>query len=105
MSSNLQRVASRPVIPALVAVSRRLPDAVFSGSTAGWLHGLDLPPLDPVQVTVPNAHISNRATVILRSARRAPDQIVRLKALPLTSTFPTTVDLAGNSSLAAAVIA
>src|SRR5260370_28026054 len=69
MSSNLQRVASRPVIPALVAVSRRLPDAVFSGSTAGWLHGLDLPPVDPVQVTVPNAHISNRAGVILRRAR------------------------------------
>ena len=105
MSSNLQRVASRPVIPALVAVSRRLPDAVFSGSTAGWLHGLDLPPVDPVQVTVPNAHISNRAGVILRRARLAPDEIVRLKGLPVTSAFRTTVDLGGNRVLVGAVIA
>src|SRR5258708_11291740 len=105
MSSNLQRVASRPVIPALVAVSRRLPDAVFSGSTAGWLHGLDLPPVDPVQVTVANAHISNRAGVNLRRARLAPDEIVQLRGLPATSAVRTAVDLGSNRVLLDAVIA
>src|SRR5260370_18696181 len=105
MSSNLQRVASRPVIPQLIAVARRLPDAVLSGSTAGWLHGLDLPPVDPVQVTVPNAHISNRAGVNLRRARLAPNEIVRLRGLPATSPFRTTVDLGSNRVLLDAVIA
>src|SRR5215831_18073475 len=40
--------------PALVlaCVLRRLPSAVFSGRTAAWLHGLDLPPCDPVEVTI-----------------------------------------------------
>ena len=36
--------------PALIltALHRRLPGgAVFSGQTAGWLHGLDMPPADP----------------------------------------------------------
>src|SRR5258708_27104988 len=82
MSSNLQRVASRPVIPALVAVSCRLPDAVFSGSTAGWLHGLDLPPVDPVQVTLPNAHISNRVGVVLQRARLDQTKSSDSTALP-----------------------
>jgi hypothetical protein len=98
-------VAPRPVIPELIAVSRRLPDAVFSGSTAGWLHGLDLPPVEPVQVTVPNAHISNRAGVYLRRARLAPNEIVRLRGLPTTSAFRTTVDLGSGRALVDAVIA
>ena len=44
----------------LAATSRRLPiTAVFSGRTAGWLHGLDLPPCDPVEVTLPlGSHIA-----------------------------------------------
>src|SRR5258708_35017738 len=38
----------------LAAIIRRLPrTAVFSGRTAAWLHGLDLPPCEPVEVTVP----------------------------------------------------
>jgi hypothetical protein len=89
----------------LIAVSRRLPEAVFSGSTAGWLHGLDLPPVDPVQVTVPNAHNSNRAGVMLRRAKLAPNEIVRLRGLPVTSAFRTTVDLGSNRVLVDAVIA
>jgi very-short-patch-repair endonuclease len=103
--SNLSCVAPRPVIPELIAVSRRLPDAVFSGCTAGWLHGLDLSPVDPVQVTVANAHTSNRAGVYLRRSRLAPNEIVRLRGLPATSAFRTTVDLGGNRVLVDAVIA
>jgi hypothetical protein len=103
--SSLPRVALRPVIPELIAVSRRLPEAVFSGSTAGWLHGLDLPPVDPVQVTVPDAHTSNRAGVHLRRARLAPVEIVRLRGLPVTSALRTAVDLGSNRVLVDAVIA
>ena len=35
-------------------IRRRIPSAVFSGRTAAWLHGLDLPPCEPVEVTVPS---------------------------------------------------
>lgn len=38
----------------LRTVRPRLPaGAAFSGRTAGWAHGLDLPPCDPIEVTVP----------------------------------------------------
>ena len=38
----------------LAAAIRRLPRAaVFSGRTAAWLHGLDLPPFEPIEVTLP----------------------------------------------------
>ena len=38
----------------LAAVAGRLPDgAAFSGRTAAWLHGLDLAPCDPIEVTIP----------------------------------------------------
>ena len=29
------------------------PGAVFSGKTAAWLHGLEIEPCDPIDVTVP----------------------------------------------------
>src|SRR5438093_13648734 len=51
--------AGLPDAPALLlaAMRLRLPrGAVFSGRTAAWLHGLDLPSgFEPVEVTVPNA--------------------------------------------------
>jgi len=69
------------------------------------LHGLDLPPVDPVHVTVPNAHISNRAGVHIRRARLAPNEIVRLRGLPATSAFRTAVDLGSSRQLIDAVVA
>jgi very-short-patch-repair endonuclease len=93
------------VIPELMAVSRRMPEAVFSGSTAGWLHGLDLPPVDPVQVTVPNAHSSNRAGVRLRRAKLHPGDVVRLQGLPVTSALRTALDLGSRPPLVDAVVA
>jgi very-short-patch-repair endonuclease len=101
-------VAPNPVIPVelkLIAVSRRLPEAIFSGRTAGWLHGLDLPPVDPVEVTVLNAHTSNRAGVHLRRAALAPADVVRLRGLTVTSALRTAVDLGSRKVLVEAVIA
>ena len=50
----LRAIADDPNV-ALAALSRRLPTtAVFSGRTASWLHGLDLHPCDPVEVTLPS---------------------------------------------------
>jgi hypothetical protein len=89
----------------LAAVARRMPDAVFSGRTAGWLHGLDLPPDDPVEVTVPNSHTSNRTGVHVRRATLAPIEVRRLKGLPVTSALRTAADLGGRRVLLDAVIA
>lgn len=98
-------MASCPVIPELIAVSRRLPEGVFSGATAGWLHGLDLPPVDPIAVTVPNSHTSNRAGVQLRRTTLASVEIVRLRGLPVTSALRTAVDLGSRRPVIEAVIA
>ena len=49
------RLADNPSL-LLAAMHRRLPaDAAFSGRTAAWLHGLDVPPCDPVEVTIPRS--------------------------------------------------
>jgi hypothetical protein len=89
----------------LVAVADRLPDSVFSGCTAGWLHGLDLSPVDPVELTVPNTHISNRAGVQIRRTTLAPVEIVQLRGHSVTSAFRTAVDLGSRRVLLDAVIA
>ncbi len=100
-------MAPRPVAPEdrLFAIADRLPEAVFSGCTAGWLHGLDLPPDDPIEVTLPNAHISNRAGVHIRRTALARVEIVRLRGFPVTSALRTAVDLGSHGMLADAVIA
>jgi very-short-patch-repair endonuclease len=82
-----------------------MPEAVFSGSTAGWLHGLDLPPVDPLQITVPNAHTSNRAGVCLRRAKLHPSDVIRLRGLPVTSALRTALDLGCRPPLVDAVVA
>lgn len=89
----------------LQAVIRRLPEAVFSGRTAGWLHGLDLPPADPVEAIVPDARFSSRAGIKLHRAKLAPSDVVRLKGLPVTSALRTAVDLASRKRLVDAVVA
>jgi len=39
----------------LIAAKLRLPDAaVFTGPTAAWLHGLDIPPCSPIEAAVPS---------------------------------------------------
>jgi len=95
--------------PALLlqAVSRRLPTgAAFSGLTAGWLHGLDLSPCDPVEVTVPDAcGISARAGVAVYRAELSERDVVRRRGLPVTSALRTVVDLASRLSLVDAVVA
>jgi hypothetical protein len=89
----------------LEAASRRLPSgAVFSGFTAAWLHGLDVEPCDPIEVTVPSpARISTRAGLVVR--RRAMDrhEMVTRQGLAATSMQRTIRDLCTRLSLTEAV--
>jgi hypothetical protein len=89
----------------LNAVARRLPGAVFSGRTAGWLHGLDLPPVEPVEVIVQDAKFSRRAGVTFQRTKLNPEDVVRLRGLPVTSALRTAVDLGSRRPLVEVVVA
>jgi very-short-patch-repair endonuclease len=89
----------------LEAASRRLPrGAVFSGFTAAWLHGLDVEPCDPIEVTVPSpARISTRAGLVVRRRALDRDEVVTRRGLPATSMLRTIRDLCMRLSLTEAV--
>jgi very-short-patch-repair endonuclease len=91
----------------LAATSRRLPTtAVFSGRTAGWLHGLDLPPCDPVEATLPmRCRISRLAGIALRRSDVGASETVMRRGHPTTSVVRTLADLGRRLPLVDAVAA
>src|SRR2546428_6731665 len=91
----------------LASVASRLPSgAAFSGLTATWLHGLDVAPCDPVEVTIPEPLGSGRrAGASVRRAALAAEDIVLRRGLPTTSALRTVVDLGGREPLTEAVVA
>ena len=93
-------------IPAeLAAVNRRLPKvAVFSGRTAAWLHGLDLPPCDPIEVTLPmNSQTSRLAAVRLTRSDLSASEISTVCQLRTTAITRTVADVARRLSVVEAV--
>jgi hypothetical protein len=108
MGSGLYRWVGLKESPELVltAVARRLPaGAAFSGRTAAWLHGLDLAPCDPIEVTIPEAISSGRrAGTSVRRAALDREEIVLRHGLPTTSALRTVVDLGGRDQLTEGVV-
>ncbi len=91
----------------LAATSRRLPGtAVFSGRTAGWLHGLDLPPCDPVEVILPlGSHTSRLTGIAVRRSDVSASETVRRRGYPTTSVVRTIADLGRRLPIVEAVAA
>ncbi|HET6311752.1 MAG TPA: DUF559 domain-containing protein [Candidatus Nitrosotalea sp.] len=91
----------------LNAIARRLPaGSAFSGYTAAWLHGLDVMPCDPIEVTIPKpSGISRLAGTSVRRAYFAGDEIVLRRGLPTASALRTVVDLGGRDRLNEGVVA
>ena len=91
----------------LTGLARRLPPgAAFSGRTAAWLHGLDVAPCDPIEVTMPESRgSSRRAGAAVCRAALAAGEIVLRRRLPTTSALRTSVDLGGRSPLIEGVVA
>jgi very-short-patch-repair endonuclease len=91
----------------LTAVARRLPaGAAFSGRTAAWLHGLDMAPCDPVEVTIPEPIGSgHRAGLSVRRGALLREDVVRRRGLPVTSPLRTVIDFGGRDPLTEGVIA
>jgi very-short-patch-repair endonuclease len=89
------------------AVGRRLPaDGAFSGRTAAWLHGLDMAPRDPIEVTIPDPiGTRRRAGVSVSRTALAFEEIVIRRGLPATSALRTVVDLAGRNPVTEGVVA
>jgi hypothetical protein len=99
-------LANNPAL-LLAALKRRLPfAAAFSGQTAAWLHGLDLPPCDPVEVTIPKSSgVSARAGMVVRRGELADHDVVERRGMRVTSAVRTLADLSSRQPLAEAVVA
>ena len=98
-------IAQTPLVQ-LDAATRRLPDvAAFSGLTAAWLHGLDVPPCDPIEVTIPReAGVSGRAGMRVRRRPLSVGDVVHVRGLRATSIVRTLADLSSQLSLTEAVV-
>jgi very-short-patch-repair endonuclease len=90
----------------LDAARRRLPPAAaFSGLTAAWLHGLDIQPCEPIEVTVPeDAGISGRSGIALRRSAFRKGDVVRVRGMPATSISRTVGELCLRLDLVEAVV-
>jgi very-short-patch-repair endonuclease len=102
----LRAIAHDPNV-VLAATRRRLPaKAVFSGRTAGWLHGLDLAPCDPVEATLPlGSHTSRLTGITVRRSDFDPSDTVMRRGHPTTSVVRTLADLGRHRPLVEAVAA
>ena len=90
----------------LVALRRRLPQGfAFSGLTAGWLHGIDVRPCDPIEVTVTRASgVAARSGVRVRRALNLAEDVVQVRGLPATSIVRTIADVSSHATLTEAVV-
>ena len=108
LSRGMYVLADLPQTPmsALAAVRLRVPEeGVFSGLTAAWLAGIDAPPCDPVEVTVPPGRgVSTRAGVRVRRAVLFDGDVVNLRGFPATSVARTVADLSRWLTLTEAVV-
>jgi very-short-patch-repair endonuclease len=90
----------------LAAALPRMPaNSVFSGYTAAWLHGLDVPPCDPIEVTVPRASgVTTRTGLAISRARLDDSDVVVRAGLLATSILRTLIDLGQHRDLVEAVV-
>lgn len=93
-------------IHALQSALLRLPDsAAFSGLTAAWLHGIDVAPNDPIEVTIPNGvGISARAGMSVRRASLPKHEVTTLRGIRATSLVRTLAEVCGRLDLTEAVV-
>lgn len=91
----------------LEAVARRLPDEyAFSGRTAAWIHGLDMPPCEPIEVTVDrNVPVRARAGVRLRRAALPKSDVTLRDGFRVTSPLRTVCDLGSRADAVESVVA
>lgn len=90
----------------LQAAWRRLPaQAVFSGLTAAWLHGLDVDPIDPIEFTVPKSlGVTTRSGMVVRRSSIGLDEVVGRRGFRVTTPVRTLLDVSCRQPLTEAVV-
>ncbi|TMB97886.1 MAG: DUF559 domain-containing protein [Chloroflexi bacterium] len=98
-------LAESPTLTLNAASLRLPPSAAFSGSTAAWLHGIDIEPCDPVEVTIPKGSgASALSGLVVRRAALPESDIAVVRHLRATSINRTLRDLSSRLSLTEAVV-
>jgi hypothetical protein len=70
----------------LHAWHRRLPNAIFTGLTAGWLYRHDVDPCHPIEVAVPNqSGVRSRPGLVVRRIAFDRRDLTRVRGLPAPS--------------------
>src|SRR5437879_1600895 len=89
----------------LIAAKLRLPDeAVFTGPTAAWLHGLYIQPCNPIEAAVQSANSTSRLVgVVVHRRSILPAETSIRRGLRATSAVRTIADLACRLPLTEAV--
>lgn len=69
----------------LSAYQRVLPEAIFTGSSAAWLHGIDIDPMNPIEVVLPCAsETRSRPGVIVHHTDISSDDVTTARDLNVT---------------------
>ena len=91
----------------LFAAQDRMPPGFgFSGPTAGWVLGLDYPPCEPIDVTIPqSSHARARVGMRIHRALLSESEVIVRRGLRVTSPLRTVADLGSQRNLTDAVIA
>ena len=88
------------------ACLRLPPAAVFSGLTAAWLHGLDVEPCKPIEVTIPKGSgVSARSGIAVRRDAISPKEVKLVRGKRATTLIRTLRDLCSRLSVTEAVTA
>jgi very-short-patch-repair endonuclease len=78
----------------LFAYQRLVPESVFGGASAAWLHGIDVDPIRPIEIIVPPRFaIRTRPGLTVRHVDLSPDQMTRARGLRATVVHRTLTDL------------
>ena len=98
-------LADGPELRLEAARQRLPPTAVFSGLTAAWLHGLDVVPCEPIEVTIPKGNgVSARSGLVVRRAAVGASEVVNFRGKRATSILRTLSDLSIRLSVTEAVV-
>jgi very-short-patch-repair endonuclease len=91
----------------LSAWQRQLPvDAVFAGKTAAWLFGLDLEPLNPIELIVPSTSgVRSRSGLDVRRCDLPRNDVVKVRGLATTTVHRALFDLCLRLSPVEALVA
>jgi uncharacterized protein DUF559 len=104
-----ERGVARDPLAQIAGALARLPAkaaGAASWATAGFLHGLDLPPCSPIHLTIANGvGVTARAGVILHRVDLDSSEVVEISGVAATSAVRTLVDLGRQRSLVESVIA